>query len=125
MSPTLTTDFIERIRALKVILDEVYPKSFDDWVQGFERDGNPEQELLTWECMALTYHAFAEGRILSMAGKEEALRVTLQCSLGRAEECIIKNERKVLHKVEILSLIDCYRAAAETIFATNNGRKTK
>jgi len=125
VSPPLTTGFIARIRALKGILDEVYPKSFEDWVQGFELDGNPERELLIWECMALAYRTFTEGAALSLEAKEEALQVALQCSLGRTEEHILKGERKVLHTVEILALVDCYRAAAETIFAIKQGRETK
>ena len=128
MSSPLTSSFIARIRALKAILDEVYPKSFDDWVEGFELDGNPERELLIWECMALTYRSFTDtftgGRALSMEAKEEVLQVTLQCSLGSTEEYILKHERKVLHKVEILGLVDCYRAAAETIFAINQERQS-
>lgn len=121
----LKSSFVARVRALKAILDEVYPKSFDEWVQGFELDGNPERELLIWECIALTYRTFAEGRVRPMEAKEEALQVTLQCSLGRTEEYILTNERKVLHKVEILGLVDCYRAAAEAICAINQGRVMK
>ncbi len=125
MSPSLTSGFVARVQVLKAILDEVYPKSFHDWVKGFELDGNPERELLIWECMALTYRNFTDGQALSKEAKEEVLQITLQCSLGRTEEYILKNERKVLHKVEALGLVDCYRAAAETIFAINQGRKTK
>lgn len=125
VSPPLTTGFIVRIRALKAILDEVYPKSLDDWVQGFELDGNPERELLSWECMALTYRNFTDGRALSREAKEEALQITLQCSLGRTEEYILRSERKVLHNLEVLGLVDCYRAAAETMYAISQGRNAK
>jgi hypothetical protein len=125
VSPPLTTGFIARIRALKSALDEVYPKSFEDWVQGFELDGNPEKELLILECMALAYSTFTEGRPLSLEAKKEALQVTLQYSLGRTEEYLLKNERKVLENVEILALMDCYRAAAETIFAIHQRREAK
>ncbi len=125
MSRPLTAGFIARIQALKSTLDEVYPRSFADWVQGFELDWNPERELLVWECMALAYRTFTEGAALSKEAKEEALNVTLQCSLGKTEEYVLKSERKVLHTVEILALVDCYRAAAQTIFAINQGRKAK
>ncbi|MBI3373737.1 MAG: hypothetical protein HY017_18595 [Betaproteobacteria bacterium] len=125
MLPQRTSSFIARVGALKAILDEVYPKSFDDWVQGFELDGNPERELLVWECMALTFRTFAEGRVRSTEAKAAALQVILQCSLGRTEEYILKNKQKVLHKVEILGLVNCYRAAAETTFAINQGREAK
>lgn len=123
VSPPLTAGFVARIQALKAILDEVYPKTLDDWLQGFELDWNPERELLTWECMALAYRTFAEGAALSTEAKEAALRITLQCSLGRTEEYLLRTERKVLHKVEILGLVDCYRAAAEAIFMINQGRE--
>lgn len=125
MSSPLTTGFVARVRALKANLDEIYPKTFDDWVSGFELDGNPERELLMWECMALTYRTFAEGRTLSIEAKEEALRVILQCSLGRSEEYMLKRKRNALHKVEILGLVNCYRAAAESTFAINQGREAK
>ena len=123
MSPPLTAGFIARIQALKAILDEVYPKTFDEWARGFELDGNPDRELLLWECMALAYRTFTEGRTLPTEAKDEALQITLQCSLGRTEEYILGRERKVLHKVEILAVVDCYRAATETIFAINQGRE--
>lgn len=125
MPPPLPTGFIARVRALKATLDEVFPKSFEDWVQGFELDGNPEKELLIWECMALAYSTFTEGQPLSMEAKKEALQVTLQYSLGRTEDYLLKNERKFLHTVEISALVDCYRAAAETIFAIKQGREAK
>ena len=125
MSPPLPAGFVARIQALKSTLDEVYPKSFDDWLKGFELDWNPERELLVWECMALAYRTFTEGGALSKEAKEEALNVTLACSLGQNEDYILKNERKVLHTVEVLALVDCYRAAVQTTFAINRGRKTK
>ena len=125
MSPPLTTGFLARVRALKVTLDEVYPKTFEDWVQGFELDGNPERELLLWECMALAYGTYVQGQARSVEAKKEALQVTLHCSLGNTEEYILKNERKVLHKVEILALVDSYRAAAQAVFAINQGQKAK
>lgn len=125
VSPALTIGFVVRVRAVKAILDEVYPKPLDDWVKGFELDGNPERELLLWECIALAYRTFTEGRTLSMEAKEEALQITLQCSLGRTEEHLLKGERKVLHKVDVLGLVDCYRAAAEAISAITQGREAK
>jgi hypothetical protein len=125
VSPPLPTGFIARVRALKATLDEVFPKSFEDWVQGFELDCNPEKELLIWECMTLAYNTFTEGRTLSIQAQKEAFQVTLQYSLGRTDEYILKNERKVLHTAEIRALVDCYHAAAETVFAIKQGREAK
>jgi len=118
----LTPTFVARVQALKSTLDEVYPKSLEDWLKGFEHDWNPEPELLVWECMALAYRTFTEGAALSKEAKGEALDVTLQCSLGKTEEQILNSEHKVLHTVEVLALVDCYRAAAETTFAIEKER---
>lgn len=122
MPTPLTAGFLARIQALKSTLDEAYPKSLEDWLKGFELDGNPERELLAWECMALAYRTFTEGAALSKEAKEEALDVALQCSLGRTEEQVLKSARKVLHTVEVLALVDCYRAAAKTTFTIEKGR---
>jgi hypothetical protein len=125
VSPPLKTGFVARVRVLKAALDEVNPQSFDDWMKGFELDGNPERELLLWECMALAYRTFTEGRGLPMEAKDEALQVTFQCSLGRTQDHILKSKRKVLENAEILAVVVCYRAAVATIFAINHGRETK
>ena len=122
MSSPVPSDFVKRIRTLKSILDEVFPKSFDDWVHGFELDRNPEKELLIWECIALTYGTFVESRALSVEAKKETIQVMLQCSLGRAEE-YLKSKRKVLRDAEIQNLFTLYRASAEATLAVNQGRQ--
>ena len=123
MSSPLTSDFVKRIRTLKSILDEVYPKSFDDWVHGFELDVNPEKELLIWECMALTYSTFMEGRSLSLEAKTEAINVILQASLGRTDEYILNSKRKILPYGAVQNLLDLYQVSAEATFAVNQLRQ--
>ena len=123
MSSPLTSDFVKRIRTLKSILEEVYPKSFDDWVHGFELDVNPEKELLIWECIALTYGTFVEGRTLSVEAKKEAINFILQCSLGRTAAYILNSKSKVLRDAEVLNLFTLYRASAEATLAVSQGRQ--
>lgn len=123
MSSHLPSGFAERIRSLKPILDEVYPRTFDEWVNSFEVDGNPEQELLIWECITLTYSTFVENRALSMGAKKEVMNILLQCSMGLTDEDI-QSKRKVLHEAAVQSLLTLYRASAEATCAVNNGRQT-
>ncbi len=108
MSSQLPSGFAERIRILKSILDEVYPRTFNEWVNSFEVDGNPEQELLIWECITLTYSTFVENRPLAMAAKKEVMNVLLQCSMGMTDEDIQSN-RKVLHEAAVQSLLTLLR----------------
>ena len=48
----LPSDLIDRIRKLQPAFAEVYPLSLKEWLDGFQRDTNPEREVMTWETMA-------------------------------------------------------------------------
>ena len=104
------------------VVDEVYPRSLDEWVNGFECDSRPELELLIWECIALTYGTFVENRPLSLEAKKEAISVLLQCSMGVTEENI-KSKHNALRKAEVWILVALYRASADATIAVNNGRQ--
>lgn len=123
MTSSLPIGFVERIKTLKSIVDEVYPKSLADWVAGFELDSNPEKELLIWECIAITYNVFVENRTLTLPEKEEAIQVSLLCSLGVTEE-EAQSKRKVLTCSQIQNLFTAYRASAEATLAVHRGRQS-
>lgn len=125
MPSSLSAEFLARVQALKETFDEVYPKSYEDWVEGFEQDGAPARELFIWECMALTYQNFVTSQPWPMEAKEEALSVILRYSAGTSEEQLLKTKQKILHSVEILGLIDSFKAATEAISAISRGKRTK
>ena len=122
MSSHLPHGFAERIRIIKSILDDVFPKSVDDWVNGFERDSNPEKELLIWECIALTFSTFMESRKLSADAKKEAIGTLLQCSMGMPEAAVL-TKRKNLRGSDIRDLFVIYRASAEAMLAVDKSRQ--
>jgi hypothetical protein len=45
----LAPALVARIEWLKLTLDEVYPQSMAEWLDGFQRDVNPEPEVVWWE----------------------------------------------------------------------------
>ena len=120
---SLSGGFVERIRILKSVVDEVYPKSLDEWINGFEYDSRPEKELLIWECIALTYNTFIESRPLSLEAKKEAISVLLQCSMG-VTEGNIKSQHKALRQAEVWLLYALYQASADATIAVDNGRSS-
>lgn len=81
MSRRLSADFMANIARIKTILDEVEPKSKEDWEEGFLLDGNPSQELFIWDCIASTYQAVTHGRSLGADARHEVLGLALACSL--------------------------------------------
>src|SRR6266851_1639464 len=45
----LPPELMTRIESLRSTLDEVYPMSMGEWLDGFQRDAHPEQEVIWWE----------------------------------------------------------------------------
>jgi hypothetical protein len=52
---SLTEHLIERIKTFKDTLAEFYPKTLDQWIDGFRMDLHPELEISIWEKMAEKY----------------------------------------------------------------------
>ena len=112
MSRRLSADFIANIARIKAILDEVEPKSMEDWEEGFLLDGNPSQELFIWDCIASTYQAVTHDRSLSAEAKHEVLMLAFACSFG--EEHAAKNAESCtcLDPDSAAAVLMQYRAAA-------------
>ena len=121
---SLPSGFDERIRILKTVLDEVFTKTIDEWVNGFECDRNPEKELLVWECIALTYNTFVESRALPLDSKKEAIGILLLYSTGVPEKKLLKSKHKFLPVAAVQSLLTLYKASAGATIAVNHGRQT-
>ena len=50
----------ERVRRFEPIFAEVYPRTHDEWLEGFKRDLNPEAEIVVWEGMASSFASFVQ-----------------------------------------------------------------
>jgi hypothetical protein len=56
---SLPEKLVERIRAFKGVLDDVETTPLAATIENFQRDLNPEREIVIWECIAATYRAYA------------------------------------------------------------------
>jgi hypothetical protein len=56
--PTLPDDLVGRIRLVRACLLGVYTDSMDSWLDGFQRDTHPSQEVAHWEHVAAVYHEY-------------------------------------------------------------------
>lgn len=63
----------ERIRKLQSTFAEVFKRTHEEWLDGFQRDLNPESEIRLWEAMASAYQTFLVKHALSLPAKKEAL----------------------------------------------------
>ena len=79
----LPKGFIERVIKFKEILKEVETMSIEETVSNFQRDEEPEKELLVWENIAYLYEKEAKSRPRwSPKQRKEAFRLLLSASLG-------------------------------------------
>ena len=84
LPPTL----IARINSVRLALDEVYPQSMAEWLDGFQRDAHPEQEVIWWERLASCYVGYCSRKELNPEQKQAAFNVICKLGLGaRRRSC--------------------------------------
>ena len=75
--PPFSDDVREFLRAIKRDLDEIYPKTLEEWEDGFRRDRNPAGEIALWLRLAETYQAFVNRIPRTAEEKEDLFRLLL------------------------------------------------
>jgi hypothetical protein len=78
----LPPPLIARIKALCSTLEEVYPQSMAEWLDGFQRDAHPEQEVLWWERLARRYVDYTHHHELQGEQRKAAFNVVCKLALG-------------------------------------------
>ena len=71
----ISADLDARIRKFALVFSEVYPITHEEWLDGFRRDTNPENEIIIWEDMATAYSKFLEANELEEAARSEAFNL--------------------------------------------------
>jgi hypothetical protein len=73
--PPFGPDVRQRLEALRETFADVWPRTLEEWEDGFRRDTHPEQEIALWSLMAGCYRHFTDGRNLSAEQKQDIFRV--------------------------------------------------
>jgi hypothetical protein len=61
---------VARIERLHLTFGEVYPQSMEEWLDGFQRDLNPEPEVVWWERLAHCYVEYSHSQELNPQQKQ-------------------------------------------------------
>jgi len=103
---TLPSDFIERVKNLKQVIAEVETSSLESTLDNFQRDSNPETELVLWEHIAKMYQwTIVANAGLSLPQKKEVFSIFLQLSMGMKDFSKIKT----LNKEVIAEIVERYQ----------------
>ena len=78
----LPITLLARIDYLRSTLEEVYPLSMAEWVDGFQRDAHPEREVLWWERLARCYVEYISRNELNPGQRKGAFNVICKIGLG-------------------------------------------
>ena len=71
----LSLSLTARINYLQQALEEVYSQPIEKWLDEFQRDANPESEVVWWERLTRCYLAYTEPKDLSFKQKQAAFKV--------------------------------------------------
>ena len=71
----LSPELVVRLDAVRAALAEVFTMTEAEWLDGFQRDANPENEMLWWERVAGCYVALVTGRIFQPEQGQAAFKV--------------------------------------------------
>jgi len=68
---------VARIRAFEPVLADIYPMTHEKWVEGFQRDLNPESEIAIWESIAAAWQRVPTLGTLTLDERKEAFGILL------------------------------------------------
>lgn len=110
----LPDDLIARVRALEAAFAEVYPSTYEEWIEGFQRDLHPEKEIAVWEHIAAGFTKFVAGRDLPLEARKEAFGILLARS-GGTDEVTLYFKLKHLTLDDAKKLVSLYSAPPQPI----------
>jgi len=102
---SLPLPLVSRIQAIAGLLDEVYPQTEDEWIDGFRRESDPEVEVQLWERIAAKYGALTTG-IDDVDRKIDIFHVLAHCSINPPEIAALVADCPTLDAAGIQKVID-------------------
>ena len=110
----LSDELIARVRAFEPVFADVYPDTHEQWIDGFQRDLHPENEIAIWEHLATAFTQFTTGRDLPLETRKEAFGILLVRS-GGTDEAMLYSKLNHLTLDEAKKLVSLYYAPPKPI----------
>lgn len=78
--PPFSDEVREILRRLRKIFHEFYPRTLDEWEDGFRKDRNPDREIAIWLRMGAVYEECTVKRGLTRHQREGYFKFILLCT---------------------------------------------
>jgi hypothetical protein len=111
----LPISLLKRIRATTNVFEKVDGISYEQAVDLYKRDVNPEENLVLFEEMARVYTMFCKFRCKSTTEQQDAYRALLLRTGFDNDEASRQTNPVVLTNAEVSSVVKLYRLPAKPI----------
>jgi len=104
----LPATLLQRIRATTDTFESIDGVTYEEAVDLYKRDLNPEENLLLWEEMAKAYKSFCRDRCATSEERMDVYRTLLLRSMFSNEEVLTRSDLKVLSSTEAKEIMQLY-----------------
>jgi len=112
---SLPDELLERIRRISSIFEVVDGVGYEQAVDLYKRDPNPETNIRIFEEMARVYQSFCEGRCSTHSERMDVYRLVLLSSMFPKHEVLDRVELQMISEEEAGSIISQYSLEPEPI----------
>lgn len=112
---SLPDDLLDRIKATTDTFEIVDGLSYENAVDLYKRDLDPESNLVIWEEMARVYKNFCKSRCNTASERMDVYKALLLRSMFPDEEALARSQPKVISINEAASIISKYSLEAKPI----------
>ncbi len=102
-------EVLDMVKKIELTFKKVHPLTFEEWIDGFDRDSNPEKEIALWLYMADVYKKIISKYPNKPDYNKEIYKVVLSCSIGDDQYVLSQIKSKILSKSEVISIIKEFR----------------
>lgn len=107
--------FLNRIKATTDAFEEIDGISFEQAVDLYRRDFDPESNIIIWEEMVRVYLLYCDKNCPDLATKKDVYNALLLASMFPKEEAIARVDAGKLTKADIVEIVSDYSLAPEPI----------
>jgi len=111
----LAPALLQRIRATTDVFEKIDGIYFEQAVDMYRRDLNPEKELVIWEEMAKAYLAFCKLRCATDNERKDVYQALLLHTMYSESQAVQRATPKVLSMTEVLTVVKLYRLSERPI----------
>lgn len=120
----LSAEQHKRAESVHQALTEFQNGSLESWIEDFERESDPEREILIWEAFATAFTRYCASRALSQETRHEVYSLLLERSWASAEEVLARHKFRLLSETEAQAVLDFYLMLPQPIrcFVSTEGQ---